>query len=319
MCLKGKKILITGGLGFIGRTLTESLIFSGCGAELFAIDIKDMPDDAVAMKENVKFDRLDIRNATAVKAYFSEHRFDGVVHLAAVSRVVVAEQNKRDCIETNYIGTKNLAEAMAETGSGWMIFGSSREVYGESAGVAVKEDSQLLPLNIYGFYKLEGERTVRSLIKRNCVLRFCNVYGNTYDIPGRVVPAFVKAAIRGGEICLEGGNQIIDFTFIDDTVSSIVQCMKKMVKGEISSDTIHISPGVGNRITDIIDILRDMGFKFNVKKEQQRDFDVQRFVGDPSHREEVLGRSKFRSLRQGIEELVEMYRGEQDSPRNQTT
>lgn len=284
------------------------MIDSHCGAQLFAIDVKDFPKDATVLRQNVEFQNIDIRDENAVKSYVRAHKFDGIVHLAAVSRVVAAENDKKNCIETNFQGTKYLAEAAAENPDCWMIFGSSREVYGEQSVFPVKGNAELLPLNVYGFYKLEGERIVRSLVRKNCVLRFSNIYGNLYDIPGRVIPTFVSTAIKGGEIRLEGGEQIIDFTYIDDTVASIIQCMKMLQSGDIDAETVHISPGVANKITDIIDILRDMGFKFAVRKNPPRSYDVQRFVGDTVHRQQIFGDRSFIGLREGIGKLIKLVR-----------
>ena len=155
-------------------------------------------------------------------------------------------------------------------------------------------------------YMLEGERIVRQLLKRHCVLRFSNVYGNAYDIPDRVIPKFVRTAQAGGELVLEGGDQVIDFTHIDDTVSCIVKCMDMIVSKQINEETINILPGVENRITSIIDILRANGLNFTVRKNAARTYDVQRFVGDPSTRKRIFGNDDFISLEDGI---VRMLRG----------
>ena len=307
MCLKNKKILVTGALGFIGRTLLETLIGENCGAQFYGIDIKKMPDDAVTLRENVNYTQLDVRDEIAVKNYIKSNNFDGIVHLAAVSRVIDAEKNKQNCIETNYKGTKYIAEAAANLPDCWMIFGSSREVYGEQPHLPVAEDAELLPLNIYGFYKLEGERIVKSTVKRNCILRFSNVYGNRYDIPTRVIPAFVRTALNGGEITLEGGSQIIDFTHIDDTVRAIATCMQKLDSKAFVTETIQILPGVANKITDIIDILREMGLQFTVRVNPPRCYDVQRFTGDAAHLMEILGVQCLTNLRTGIKKLLKIY------------
>ncbi len=229
------------------------------------------------------------------------------MHLAAVSRVVEAEKNKHNCIETNFKGTKYIAEATSENPDCWLIFASSREVYGEQKSFPVSENAELLPYNIYGFYKLEAERVVRKNVRKNCVLRFSNVYGNEYDIGGRVIPAFVRGAMKGEELVLEGGNQIIDFTYIADTVSSIKKCMELLQSGKMTEDTIHILPGVQNKITDVIDILREMGFSFTVRKNPPRNYDVQQFIGNPAHRKEILGDEAFVSLKEGIRRLVSVY------------
>lgn len=149
-------------------------------------------------------------------------------------------------------------------------------------------------------YKLEGERVVRQLLKRYCVLRFSNVYGNAYDIPDRVIPKFVRTALQGGELVLEGGEQIIDFTHIDDTVASIIQCMNLLQSERILQDTIHILPGVPNKITDIIGLLRNQGLQFTVRTNAPRSYDVQRFVGSTVRREQLLGKRNFIRLEEGI-------------------
>lgn len=302
-----KKILITGALGFIGRTLLETLIYQHPEMEIFGIDIKEAPLEFLEQNKSVHIETIDIRNKKAVKEFICDNRFDGIIHLAAISRVIDAEFNKSNCIETNYLGTKNIVEAIADKQESWFIFGSSREVYGEQISMPVSEDAELLPLNIYGFYKLESERFIRNNIKRHCILRFSNVYGNKYDIPGRVIPHFVQTAIDGGEIVLEGGQQMIDFTHISDTVYSIIRCMEFFEIGRISQETIHISPGIENKITDIIDILYGCGYEFAVKKRESRSYDVQRFVGNPAKRIKIIGNHQFLDLRQGIHELLKQY------------
>lgn len=302
MHLKNKKILVTGALGFIGRTLLETLIEQNCEAELYGIDIKPFPSNANALKQNIRYEQLDIRNKELVQSYVRKHKFDGIVHLAAVSRVEDAENNKKNCIDTNYKGTQYIATAAAENKSTWFIFGSSREVYGEQKDFPVSENADLLPLNIYGFYKLEGERIVKASFEKYCVLRFSNVYGNTYDIPKRVIPKFVQTALQGGKLTLEGGAQIIDFTFIDDTVRSIVRCMEFLDTGKIRDETIHILPGRKNKITDIIDILQKKQMRFSVSKKNARNYDVQQFVGNPYHMRDVLriNPNDFITLEEGI-------------------
>ncbi len=309
MCLnilRGKKILVTGALGFIGRTLLETLIADDCGAELYGIDIKSMPDDAVQLRKHLHFENIDIRNEDLVKKYIQENRFDGVIHLAAVSRVVDAENDKKKCIDTNFKGTKYIVDVVAENPDAWLIFGSSREVYGEQVSFPVAEDSALLPINIYGFYKLEGERIVQRMLKRYCILRFSNVYGNSYDIPERVIPKFVHTAIKGGELFLEGGEQIIDFTYIDDTVASIIKCMKLLVNKEMNHEIIHILPGCRNKITDVIDSLQQLGLHFTVKHRPARSYDVQKFVGNPEKCNRLLygGCMQFTSLQEGLKRMV---------------
>lgn len=302
--LNHKKILITGCFGFIGRTLSEFLLKEVPEIELFGIDLKKPPTDKTAkFLKGLHYTNLDIRQEMAVKKYFDKQSFNGIIHLAAVSRVVDAENNKQNCIATNYLGTKSILENIKDKNT-WIIFGSSREVYGEPKQLPISENADKLPINIYGFYKLMGEELVKNYIQKYIILRFSNVYGNRYDIPNRVIPNFVQNAIKGNPIVLEGGEQVIDFTFIDDTINSIIKCMEKLESGETIREEFHILPGNENKITDIIDILKKQGFQFSVQRREKRNYDVEKFIGNPGKRISILGNQKFLTLKEGLLKLI---------------
>ena len=143
------KILITGISGFIGRSLAEEIINRNLPWDISGIDIKPpMFNDCKYLKD-IDFETIDIRDEISVRQYFNAKKFDGIIHLAAVSRVIDGEKNKQNCIATNFKGTKYIAEAAAMSDC-WMIFGSSREVYGEQSVLPVAETAELLPMNVYG-------------------------------------------------------------------------------------------------------------------------------------------------------------------------
>lgn len=304
-----KNVLITGISGFIGRSLVEAIVDSKLPWNIYGIDIKPPRFNDSKYLENIVFDTVDIRNRKAVAEYFATRKFDGVIHLAAVSRVVDAENDKENCIRTNLYGTQYLLENIALTPETWVIFGSSREVYGEQKLLPVKESAAKKPINIYGECKLKGELLVKELITKYAILRFSNVYGNSYDIDGRVIPAFFKRATNGKTLFLEGGNQIIDFTHIDDTTNSIIKVAELLQEGTISTEEIHISPGNENKITDIIACLETyLGKKLNVEIREKRNYDVVRFIGDPSHRMAILGNTTFKTLTEGIAIMINSFR-----------
>ena len=299
------RILITGVLGFIGRTLAEEMQRRNLDVEIFGIDIKMVDGFNADFVSGINYENLDIRNESEVTDYFSRHQFDGVIHLAAVSRVVDAENDKQKCIDTNYRGTKYVLEnAIRRNRNIWFIFGSSREVYGEQKVFPVNEDAEKTPLNLYGFYKLEGERLVAEMAGRYFILRFSNVYGNSYDIPERVIPKFVGQALRGEELVLEGGGQEIDFTFIDDTVDAVIGCAWLLEQGKVEKECLHISPGRKNKITDIIEILREAGLEVKTRVNPPRNYDVEKFTGDPGKRRKILGHCEYVSLHDGLMKYI---------------
>lgn len=302
-----QKILITGGMGFIGRSLVDKLVEYKDKYQMTLIDIKEKP---LEFDWEINYHMLDIRNKQDVQEYFAINHFDGVIHLAAVSRVVDAENDKKRCIDTNYYGTLNIVECLSTYNTKpWIIFSSSREVYGEQEYFPVSEKADKLPLNIYGFYKLEGERLIEKYMDNFFILRFSNVYGNTYDIEDRVIPRFVINALKGDSLILEGGDQLIDFTFIDDTISSIIRCIEILSSRKKGIDHLHILPGVENKITDIIDILKlELGVNIVVKINEKRKYDVEKFIGDNTKRLETLGNITFTSLSQGLIKTVKAYK-----------
>jgi nucleoside-diphosphate-sugar epimerase len=299
------KILITGALGFIGRSLIDHLIETKNDFEIFAIDIKEFPEDAEYLKNSIQYQKLDIRSYEQVREYFQKYTFDGIVHLAAVSRVKDAEDDKQNCINTNYFGTKFIIQSAALNSKTWVIFSSSREVYGEQKVMPVKESAEKTPLNIYGFYKLEGERLVVKNINNYFILRFSNVYGNIYDIPDRVIPKFIQNALANKELVVEGGGQIIDFTYISDTVSSISKCIDLLCSEKQFKEDLLILPGFENKITDLIKIIEnEIGCKLNIRLNDKRNYDVEKFIGDNQKRKSILGNIEFISLQEGIHKTL---------------
>src|SRR5690606_3758971 len=103
--------------------------------------------------------RCDVRDRDRVREVVAE--VDGVVHAAAISRVIWGEQEPALCWATNVAGLRNVLEmAAASARAPWVIFASSREVYGQADHLPVTEDCPLRPVNVYGRSKVEGERLV---------------------------------------------------------------------------------------------------------------------------------------------------------------
>lgn len=300
------KILITGALGMIGRALSENLL-QKAGYDVDGIDIKVFPDSMAVNK--LHFSRLDIRDNAAIVNLIAKGKYDCIIHLAAISRVVDGEKDKPNCIQTNYVGTRNIIDAVAKySPTTHVIFASSREVYGEQKNLPVSENAELLPINVYGFYKLLAEQYIRATLSNYTILRLCNVYGSTNDLPGRVIPNFVRRAITGETMTIEGGSQMIDFTHIKDTVWAFGRCIELISAGTVNKETITISPGEGHTLQEVVEILSsELGRSLNVRVTPERNYDVQRFVGNRSHRVKLLGDRRFLSLPEGIRQTLMLY------------
>ena len=292
-----RKVLITGGAGFIGSNLIESLI-KGENYIIYVLDIKEEPKKLENVESKITYIHGDVRDRKLILDLFNTYHFDGVIHLAAISRVIWGEENPNLCVSTNVGGTRNIAEAMAIVKNRpWIIFGSSREVYGEPSSLPVSEKFPLKPINVYGRSKATGERIIGEFSEKYninaIILRFSNVYGNEKDILDRVIPKFILRALDDKDLRINGGNQKFNFTFIDDTVNSIKLAMKYLDKKKYENahvfDYFHILSGKPTSIVTLTEkIIEYTESKSKIVFTPRRNYDVDVFYGDPTKAIEKL-------------------------------
>ena len=198
-------------------------------------------------------------------------------------------------------------------GCKWFIFGSSREVYGEPTSFPVMEEDGVNPINHYGHAKVEGERMVHEHCEQHGMahsnLRFSNVYGHPGDHPTRLVNAFLRRALKSEPLEIHGGGQVFDFTHLDDTVSAVYKAAETLQKKRTSLPPIHVLPGTPVSIEDLArHVLEITGSKSNVSYTEGRDYDVERFHGDPSRLRELLGHECRVDIRSGLERSAALFR-----------
>ena len=300
------RILVTGSEGLIGSALRASL--EACGREVVGLDLRGAGSE-----------EGDVRDLLRVRDAIDGCR--GVVHLAAVSRVVWGERDPERCWSTNAGGLRNVLEAAdARTPRPWILFASSREVYGQPHRLPATEDTPLRPVNVYGRSKVEGERLVdeaRGRGLRAATVRLSNVYGSTRDHADRVIPAFARATVSGNTIRMEGAQCTFDFTHIDDTVRGMVALVDGLDSGQ-APPPIHLLTGTPTTLRDLAALAIDVaGGTTPVVEAPPRSFDVSRFHGDPSRARELLGWEPRVVLRKGLERLIRDLRAEADASRHQ--
>lgn len=229
-----KPILVTGSRGLIGRHLIPRLRQRG-----FQIREFDKAIDA----------RRDLRDKQAAIAALEGVR--GVVHLAGISRVVWGQRDPEGCALVNTEATAAMLRACLDASPApWFVYASSREVYGQSKMLPVREDFPLAPMNVYAVSKHNceahcAEAATQGLVAN--IIRFSSVYGCAQDHPDRVAPAFARAAAFGGQIRLEGGGNTLDFTFIDDVAEGLERAILATDQGR-RLPPIHLVSGVGTQL-----------------------------------------------------------------------
>lgn len=286
------KLLITGSEGFIGSALKA--VLEQNDVESVSYDIRDNPKD-------------DVKDLNHLKVKMKE--VDGVIHLAAVSRVKLAQDNPLECIQTNIGGTINVLEA-ARHGTNshpWVIFGSSREVYGESPILPVTEDSPRNIINIYGISKVTGEDMCKIYsthfgVKAR-VLRFSNVYTGLKDHLDRVIPKFILQALKDEDLIINGsGNEQFDFTYIEDTVRGVYLCIQEVLKSSVPFDHYNISSGIPISLRELAElIIEKTNSNSNIKFVKARSYDVSKFYAIPTKAKNKLGFETKVSFDDGID------------------
>lgn len=294
------RIGITGSEGLIGRALGMRL--RAAGHDVRGLDLV-APGDAERW-------RGDVRIRSQVGRFIEG--LDGVVHLAAVSRVQVAEADRDGCQSTNIDGTATILDAaVAARSSPWVLLASSREVYGEPQELPVREDAPLHPVNVYGRSKLAAEGRAlqaRGLGRVTAVLRFSNVYGDLIDHPDRVVPAFARASATGGTLVVEGRGHTFDFTHLEDTVRGILLAIEALAAGERALPVLHLTTGRATTLARLAEIaVAAGGGRARIVDGTPRRNDVTRFVGDPYLARRVLGWRAEHTLEEGVHRLVRAF------------
>jgi len=229
-----RKILVTGGLGLIGHNIVQRL--ESLGHEVFITDIKTnygmVPQEELdyllaERRKKIKTDRIhaiDISDRDGIEWLMQTYQPDTILHLASFPRQKVVNVNPQVGSRTMSEGLLNLLEASKKHNVVRFVYISSSMVYGDFDD-DVTEDAECRPQGQYGIMKLAGEWLVKDYARRTgmgyMIIRPSAVYG-PLDVEDRVISKFILTAMRGGVIKVNGANETLDFTYVDDAADGIV-------------------------------------------------------------------------------------------------
>jgi UDP-glucose 4-epimerase len=280
---------VTGGAGFIGSHLVDSLLTVGTG-QVTVID--NLSRGRLSNLAHVDHDQRlhfvegDVRDYQALRRAMRGVRI--VYHLAAQATVMGAARDIDYTFTTNVGGTYNVLKAAADEGVRRVIFASSREVYGEPLMLPVDEGHPLMSINSYGASKVAGEALCRAFSRESpletTVLRIANAFGPR-DI-GRVIPYWIEQARAGHDLVVYGGDQILDFIWVSDVVEALLLA----AASEVPLPPINVASGTGTRILELARrICSLVGRTTETKVVPRRSIEVTRFIGNPERMRQLLG------------------------------
>jgi UDP-glucose 4-epimerase len=251
MKLKGARIFMTGGAGFIGSHLVRDLV--ACGARVtvydnFSSGLEENLDGVAGPVELVRGDILDyesLRNAM--------HGHDAISHQAAQLEITRSIGDPIYDLTTNTIGTLYVLKAATDVGVGKIVEASSAGVYGQAVADPQTEDHPTDPNWEYGVSKLACEKYASIACERNSglsvtSLRYAIVYGER-EWYGRVLTLFLKRALEGkAPVVFGGGDQIRDFVYVGDIAQLHRLCFEVDVPGH---SVLNGSTGTGTTVLEL--------------------------------------------------------------------
>ena len=227
------KILVTGGLGLIGHNVVRRLETQG--HEVAIIDnmttygmIPQSELDYLIAERKKKIVRSPVYSANITSDILdyicNQHKFDTFIHMASFPRQKVVNANPTLGADTMMTGLLNILESAKKYHVKRVVYISSSMVYGDFVD-DVTETAVCRPQGQYGIMKLAGEDLVKDYTRRGCfdhtIIRPSAVYG-PLDVEDRVVSKFMLTAMRGGVLRVNGANETLDFTYVDDAADGIV-------------------------------------------------------------------------------------------------
>lgn len=300
-----KRVLVTGGFGFIGHEVVRE--FESLGYDVTIIDL--LTDYGVIPRQelnNLITDRrsritttnwyqIDIANANDVSWVIDRTKPDIVVHLASAPRQQVVAADVTTAVNTMITGTHNVLEASKAVDVEKFVFISSSMVYGDF-DYPVHEHALCNPKSTYGILKLTGEQLVKASGLNYAIVRPSAVYGPR-DVTGRAISKFFDCALTNKPLKVNGANEQLDFTYVTDLARGIVHAATI----DVPSDTFNITYGSARSLLDAAEAVIEIVGHGSIVIGQRDESFPKRGTLSTTRAQEVLSYYPQVNLDQGLE------------------
>ncbi|WP_299838789.1 UDP-glucose 4-epimerase GalE [uncultured Tenacibaculum sp.] len=329
-----KKILITGGLGFIGSHTVVEL--QNAGFDVVIID--DLSNSRIEVLDNIgkitgktpEYHQIDLRVKEEVKNFFNNVKVDGIIHFAAFKAVGESVQKPLDYYENNIGALVYLLQEMRDRNIDHFIFSSSCTVYGQADELPITENAPIKPAESpYGNTKQIGEEIIRDTCKANglnaIALRYFNPIG-AHDslnigelplgVPQNLVPYITQTAlgireqlsVYGDDYDTPDGTPIRDYIHVVDLAKAHVEALKRLIekKNKQNFEYFNIGTGKGNSVIEIINAFEQTNdLKLNYKIVARREGDVTAVFADTTIANRELDWKTEKTLNEALKSAYE--------------
>ncbi len=294
-----KKVLITGGTGFIGSQVVQELLNRG-----YEVHSLVFPPFAPEQKNLFQYE-MDLMDKNAVDVFLKKNPFEKLIHLAWY----VGPKCQTSALNIDWLeASLHLIKSFHHSGGKTVLIAGSMSEYDFSYGLCREDETPLRPLSLYG----QAKAALYETLKKFCAFtdlklkwaRLFNLYGPN-EKPARLMPSVINAMLKGEDVKVSPCTQTQNYLYVSDAAEAIVDFLESDVTG-----AVNIAADTAIRLRDIVEKIKELtGFKKNILYGAiPAAFDQQFLSGDNTRLTKEVGWHQKTGLEDGLKQTIQWWR-----------